>query len=137
MQTRLTMKRDRAARTNLFLEAVAGCGRKFFAHKGRVSRFEVDDRGHIWFVDAYRPTRIYTQCKWSKWQGFSEGGTLRDLVRRLSDYIRTGEQQKLSLGPWPTWVCDGDLWGYGDAMEQVRAAAAANGLRPASVGVEA
>ena len=127
-----TTKQERAAQANRFLETVAGCGRKFFAHNGRVSRLEVDERGHVWFVDAYRPARIYTQCKWSKWRGFSEGGTLRALVLKLCDYIRTGESQPLGLGPWPEWICSGDLWGYGDAMEQVRAAAMAHGLMPSN-----
>lgn len=127
-----TTKQERAAQASRFLKAIAGCGRKFFAHNGRVSRFEVDGRGHVWFIDAYRPARIYTQCKWSKWRGFSEGGTLRALVLKLCDYIRTGEAQPLGLGPWPDWICSGDLWGYGEAMADVRAAAMAHGLMPSN-----
>jgi hypothetical protein len=56
-----------------------------------------------------------------EWRGFSEGGTLRSLVEQLRDYIRTGKQvHPQSFGPWPQWYCDGDLWGYGDDMQQVR-----------------
>jgi hypothetical protein len=129
-----TTKQERVAQVDQFLEVVASCGRKFFAHNGRVSRFEVDMRGRVWFVDAYRPARIYLQCRWGRWRGFSEGGTLRNLVLKLCDYIRTGEQQQLGLGPWPEWLCGGDLWGYGEAMAQVRAAARAYGLMPSNAG---
>ena len=120
-------KVERAEQANQFLEAVASCGRKFFAYNGRVSRFEVDGRGRVWFVDAYRERRIYAHYQ-GDWRGFSEGGTLRSLVCTLRDFIRTGEQKPLHLGPWPDWICDGDLWGYGPDMETVRASAKACGL---------
>lgn len=44
----MTTKTERAQQANKFLASVAGCGRKFFAYKERVSRFEVDARGRIW-----------------------------------------------------------------------------------------
>lgn len=122
-------KKGRAEQASRFLTAIAGCGRKFFAHNGRVSRFEVDDRGRVWFVDSYREHRIYTHYE-GRWRGFSEGGTLRSLVCVLRDFIRTGEQQRLHLGPWPDWICNGDLWGYGADMATVRTAAEACGIVP-------
>jgi hypothetical protein len=27
------------------------------------------------------------------------------------------------FGPWPEWICGGDLWGYGAEMDVVRRAA--------------
>lgn len=126
-----TTKKDRADQASRFIAAIAGCGRKFFAHNSRVSRFEVDQRGRVWFVDAYRESRIYTHYN-GRWRGFSEGGTLRDLVIHLRDFIRTGAAPKLCLGPWPEWLCDGDLWGYGDGMDKVRQAAQAAGLAPSN-----
>lgn len=126
-------KKERAEQASRFLTAIASCGRKFFAHNGRVSRFEVDDRGRIWFVDAYREAKIYTACKWGSWRGFSEGGTLRSLVLQLCDFIRSGTPATIHLGPWPDWICNGDLWGYGGDMEKVRQAAQAAGLVPSNV----
>ena len=123
-----TTKHERAKLASQFLEDVSRQGRKFFTHKGRVSRFEVDARGRVWFVDAHREARIYTQCRWSKWRGFSEGGTMREVVIKLSNFIRTGEPQQISLGLWPDWICKGDPWGYGAAMEGVRSSAATHGL---------
>lgn len=128
----MATKAERAEQANRFLAAIAGCGRKFFAHNGRVSRFEVDGRGRIWFVDAYREAKIYTACKWSRWRGFSEGGTLRALVLQLCDFIRSGTPATIHLGPWPDWICGGDLWGYGSDMEQVRQAAQAAGVVPSN-----
>lgn len=117
-----TTKKDRADRANQLLAAIAGCGRKFFWHNGRTSRFEVDDRGRIWFIDSYREVRIYTHYE-GRWRGFSEGGTLRGLITQLRDFIRSGTEPTINLGPWPDWICNGDLWGYGADMDVVRQAA--------------
>lgn len=121
-------KTERAVVANRFIEAIASCGRMFFAHKERVSRFEVDARGRVWFIDGYTGRRIYTHYKYH-WRGFTEGGTLRALVENLRDFIRTGETPKLNFGPWPRWLSDGDMWGYGEDMEKVRSAAIESGLR--------
>lgn len=128
----VAMKKTRAEQANMFLAAIAGCGRRFFAHSGRVSRFEVDDRGRVWFIDAYREARIYTHYKY-RWRGFSEGGTLRGLVLQLRDFIRTGTPATMHLGPFPDWVCNGDLWGYKGDMEIVREAAVTCGVVPPNV----
>ena len=118
----LDAKRMRAQKANEFLREIAGCGRRFFHHAGRISAFEADYGGRVWFEDAYSQKRIYTHYRY-KWRGFTNGGTLRALVERLRDYISTGHSPNLNLGPWPEHLCDGDLWGYGDDMQRVRAAA--------------
>lgn len=118
----LSSKQFRAVTANAFLTAVARCGRQFFRHSDSVSLFEVDNRGRVWFHDAYSKKRIYTNYRYA-WRGFTEGGTLRALVERLRDYIRTGAHPRLPLGPWPAHYCNGDLWGYGTDMQQVRDAA--------------
>jgi hypothetical protein len=128
-------KKVRAERANAFIATIAGCGRKFFSHEGRISRFEVDRRGRIWFIDAWRESKIYTHHS-GRWRGFSEGGTLRHLVEKLRDFISTGNPQNLHLGPWPEYVCEGDLWGYKDDMEGVRVAAQTSGIMPSNEPVE-
>lgn len=105
---------------NAILVVIAYHGRRFFLHNGLVSRLELDERGRVWFIDAYTQKRIYTHTN-GRWRGFTEGGTLRSLIRELSSYITHG--LKLSqgkFGPWPSWICDGDLWGYGADMQIVR-----------------
>lgn len=131
----LTAKMARVEQANQLIKAIAECGRRFFFHSDQVSRFEVDTRGRIWFIDGYRDARIYTHYQ-GRWRGFSEGGTPRRLVTHLRDFIRTGEPQKLGLGPWPDWFCDGDLWGYGEGMEHVRQAATSLGVMPCNAPIQ-
>lgn len=117
-------KEERLKAVNEMLEVIASCGRKFFADKGQTSRMEVDTRGRVWFVDSYSGKRIYTHCPFSKWRGFTNGGTLKSLICHFRDFIVKSKPVPLGcFGPWPEWYCDGDLWGYGDDMEGVRKAA--------------
>lgn len=122
----------RAAKANILLEAIAGSGRQFFKHNGRVSRFEVDARGRVWFIDKYREARLYCHGRHAltSWR-FSEGGTLRSLCLALVGYIQTGKPLGGQFGPWPEWICDGDPWGYGVLnMESLRDEARALGILP-------
>ena len=89
--------------------------------------------GHIWHHDEYRQHRIYTRYE-GRWNNFSHGGTLRDLIKSFCDYIRTGTPiHPLTFGPWPEWTCGGDLCGCGDSMQIVRDAAAAASIVAAPV----
>jgi hypothetical protein len=115
----MSEKQDRLNKANELIALIAGCGRKFFAHNGRISHFEIDQRGRIWFIDAYREARIYTHFISGRWHGFSEGGTLRDLVIRLRDFISIGKKITGVFGPFPDWYSEGDPWGYGQDMQKV------------------
>lgn len=112
-------KQERLEAVNKLLSVIASCGRHFFRHSGNVSKFELDTRGRVWFVDAYRGARIYTHYVMGRWHGFSEGGTLRELVIRLRDYITKGSDLGRALGPYPDWYSGGDPWGYGKDMAAV------------------
>lgn len=124
----LREKKERAENSNKLIKVIASCGRKFFLHKDVVSKFVIDHHGHIYFIDAFSGKKIYTHYKQGRWRGFTEGGTLRDVVIRLRDYIRTGERCANVFGPWPQWYSDGDPWGYGADMEKVHAAAVELGI---------
>lgn len=116
-------KAQRLEAANNMLKAIASCGRKFFAYQDRVSQFEVDERGRVWLIDKYTQKRIYTHYE-GRWRGFSDGGTLHGVIVRLRDFITQGKPLPPTIfGPWPDWICKGDLWGYGDAMKTVRQAA--------------
>lgn len=123
-------KQARAALANRAIEIIAGYGRKFFSLHAddrvggpeRISRFELRDDGRLWFIDKYTQKAIDVACRRERWDGFSEGGTLRDLVFAMADWI-TGKRKDSpvnALGPWPDYVCGGDPWGYGVDMATVR-----------------
>jgi hypothetical protein len=132
MRTSIDTKRERCERANELLRVIASCGRRFFSQdedrlqrmeNPQISRLEVDDRGRVWFTDKYTQKRIYLHYEYWK-RGFSDGGTLRSLVCSLRDYIMTGKRlHAWHFGPWPAEYCRGDLWGYGEDMQQVRDAA--------------
>lgn len=111
----------RRAQANEFIEKISSVGRKFFRHGDRTSRFEMH-KGKLWFRDCYSQKLIYLHSPRSKWKGFTQGGTLRVLVRHLKEFIWEGTLVPAGIfGPWPDWYCRGDLWEYGEeAMENVR-----------------
>ena len=126
-------KIERMNKANQLIIAIAGCGRKFFSYHGRVSCFVFDTKKRVYFVDAYENKYIYTHYTRGRWRGFSEGGTLRDLVIRMRDYITKGENLGKALGPYPDWYSGGDPWGYGEDMKKVYEKAVALGLVEASI----
>lgn len=126
----MTEKQERAEQVNQVIRTIADCGRRFFYTKSKdnYAYMEVDHRGRIWFVDDYNQKRIYTHYS-GRWYWFSHGGTLQQLIKSFRDYIGKGEQlHPNTFGPWPEWVCEGDLWGYGADMQQVRDKAQSLGL---------
>lgn len=59
------------------------------------------------------------------WRRFG-GGTLRKLILAMRDYIKFGDSSDLMRhlsAHCPSWCADGDIWGYGEDMEKVRAEA--------------
>jgi hypothetical protein len=114
------IKQQRLLIANGLLEIIGQHGRRFFYHKGIISRLESDQRGRIYFIDSYTNKKVYLHTG-SRWRGFTGGGTLRSLIEYLRDFIRTGKTlPKYCLGPWPDYLCDGDLWGYGEDMDKIR-----------------
>lgn len=130
-------KHQRLAQANAVIQAVSGVGRRFFycERHDRVARFELTIDGRLWFRDDFSDTRIYVAYK-GRWRVFSHGGTMRKLIDALADYIRFGKRVPAGhFGPWPAWICEGDLWGYGsDAMAELRSTLAGNDCisRPAT-----
>lgn len=127
-----TDKHRRVAIANEAIKIISSHGRKFFSLRGdgrdnqfkedRVSYFQLRDNSRLWFIDKYTQKAIYTSYRKRHWKGFSEGGTLWRLVCEMADWI-AGKRKDFPenhLGPWPKWICDGDLWGYGDDMAIVR-----------------
>jgi hypothetical protein len=118
-------KEQRLNQANAFIAAVASCGRQFFRRQNGVSSFLFTDANKLVFVDAHTKIMVDVLQPPVKWKGFSNGGTLVDVVGSLARYINVEESAELNLGPWRENL---DLWGYGEDMAIVRAAAKANGL---------
>jgi hypothetical protein len=119
----------RLRRANVLIQAISRKGRKFFScPDGSWATFEFDDRGRLWWNDRGGQKVYLHQPDSARLNGFSEGGTLRNLVMTLKVYIMDGNQLRYSLGPWPLWLCEGDLWGYGNDMEHIRKVARRLGI---------
>jgi hypothetical protein len=127
-------KQTRLEQANRFIEAVANNGRKFFRNGPRLAVFVFAEAGRVAYIDNYTKASIYTdQPHGARWDRFSHGSTLKDLVLSVGKYINTGEPAELNLGPWRE---NFDLWGYGEDMSIVRDAARTNGLTNACVDSE-
>lgn len=116
---------ERVEHANALIKVISEHGRKFFERKGVVATLELDKNGKVWFVDEYSKARIYTHYR-DRWHGFSHGGTMRNLVELMRDYITKGTQLPLYVIAPVRWNPDnGDIWGYGkEAAAAVRTAAA-------------
>ncbi|MGI2021688.1 hypothetical protein [Shewanella glacialipiscicola] len=116
---------ERVEHANALIKVISEHGRKFFDHKGTIATLELDKNGKVWLIDEYTKARVYTQYN-GTWRRFHHGGTLRDLVCAMRDYITKGK--KLSI----EWIAparcnpeNGSIWGYDkEAAAAVRAAAA-------------
>lgn len=121
-------KQVRLEEANRLIELISSHGRRFFYNQkfNRIARLELIQNGQIRFRDDYTDqlVNIYSQCQW---RHFSHGGTLRELIIALRDYIRFGaaedKDHRIPIGllsPRPTWS-HGDIWGYGDeAVNKLR-----------------
>jgi hypothetical protein len=120
------MKKERLDHANKVICAISSHGRRFFYHEGRTASLEMDIGGKIWLLDEYSQKRVNTH-KRGGWLEFSHGGTLRNIIETLRDYIMAGDPLP---GAWIGPSCGygaGDVWGYGhEALAAVRAALADN-----------
>jgi len=125
-----TDREQRLDRANELITEIASCGRFFFrGEQGeRPSYFEIDRETRLlYFYDSTTHERLPLYRTESKgWHlYFSEGDTLKELIRVLARYIDFKELivHQYMFGPWEKWRNSGDLWGYGKDMRRVRAKA--------------
>lgn len=113
----MSTKAERAAHANQLIKAISNHGRRFFwfDREQRTASMEVNERGRVYFVDDYTGKRIDTHYR-GCWRGFSHGGTLRDLVEKLRDYIRDEIKIPIFYIAPNRGAIDGnfDMWGYGE-----------------------
>jgi hypothetical protein len=127
--SKIDEKLERLVHANAVIAAMSRHGRRFFYSKTNdtTAALSLDKSGRVRLTDEYTQ-KTFLIVKNGRWRHFSNGGTLRSLIEALAGYVRTGQQvNPLRFGPFPDYLCDGDLWGYGDeAMEAVRADIADN-----------
>ncbi|WP_259544842.1 hypothetical protein [Shewanella baltica] len=116
---------ERVEHANALIKVLSEHGRKFFEHKGALATLELDKNGKVWVIDECSKARVYTHYR-GQWSGFNHGGTLRDLVCAMRDYITKGTLIPIGwIAPNRSNPENGDIWGYGkEAAAAVRAAAA-------------
>lgn len=97
---------------NELLKVIASHGRKFFNHKGVVAHMEKDINGKVWLVDEYTRCRVYVAYN-GNWFGFNSGGTLKNLVLELYEYIKSGSPVSVDRLAYTGFRGDGsNVWGY-------------------------
>lgn len=122
-------KFERLHHINELIRTISKYGRRFFYYDkfDRTASMLIDRSGHIYFRDDYTDKLIYVAYRY-RWNGFSHGGTLKELVKAMAHYIRTGDKLDIGwIGPERMRITDGNIWGYApDEMEKCRAEAMRN-----------
>lgn len=101
---------------NRLIEVISSYGRSFFYSRRRdsVARLSFDKR--VYLHDEGGAT-IEVKAS-SKWKGFSHGGTLRDLVLQMRNYVQRGERIDPAYLGIDRQIGEGNIWGY--PPEQMR-----------------
>jgi hypothetical protein len=106
------IKNDRVEHANELIRLIASCGREFFRNGETVAHMEIDKRGKVWFVDEFTRCRIYTHYR-GDWRGFNNGGTMRNLVVALRNYITKSEKlNPRVIAPKRFYEDGSNIWGY-------------------------
>ena len=84
---------------NEFIKIISSHGRRFFyCERGDSVAYLKLKKGRVYYVSEYSGKEIYLHYK--HWR-FSHGGTLRQLIDHLKEYIMGRDDLPLSsLGPW-------------------------------------
>lgn len=105
-------RKARTEHANELINLIAAHGRRFFYCKstGKTAHFSLI-KNRVYFNDDYTGKAIMIR-QTKDWKGFSHGGTLRALIEKIAEYIRTGNQIYIGwIGP-ETSFTNGNIWGY-------------------------
>ena len=116
-------KQERLTAVNKLIKVIAGCGRKFLQHDGFIASMELSEHGRVFFVDHYSKKRIYTHRRYVQWNGFTSGGTMKDLVEAFKDFIIRGSQLRAAYFQPDMGNGFSNPWGYGEDILEVKKAA--------------
>ncbi len=116
-------KQVRCFYANQLIEVISQHGRCFFynAKNDRVAQLVYD--GTVYLIDEKSGNKVVLRTNGS-WAGFGHGGTLRDLVTMMRDYVMKGDRIGMHFIGIQRTFGKGNIWGYPeDQMEACRAAA--------------
>jgi len=116
-------KQLRCFYANQLIEVISQHGRCFFfnAKHERIARLVYD--GGVYLIDEKSGNKVVLRRN-GDWQGFGHGGTLRDLVCMLRDYVMQGIRIEMYYIGMERTHGKGNIWGYPvDQLEACRAAA--------------
>jgi hypothetical protein len=103
----------RCVYANQLIQVIARHGRRFLyspAHD-RVARLVYDKS--VYLMDAKSGVRVVLRNN-GEWAGFSHGGTLRDLVTMMRDYVMKGTRIGFHFIGLERTFGKGNIWGYTD-----------------------
>jgi len=132
------LEQERLDAANEFISVIASCGRNFFSENSDmrgdrrvsnpfVSTMEVDGRGKVWFTDYYTKKRIYTHYS-GDWRGFTSGGTLRNIVQSLRDFIKRDAKMRKEYFQPDMGNGFNNPWGYGEDILKIKESAVRLGI---------
>jgi len=116
-------KQVRCVYANQLIEVISQHGRCFFysAKHDRVARLVVDGAVHL--IDEKSGNKVVLRTNGS-WEGFGHGGTLRELVTMMRDYVMQGTRIGMYFIGMERTFGKGNVWGYPvDQLEKCREAA--------------
>lgn len=101
---------------NRLIQVISSYGRCFFYSRQLDSVASLSFDRRVYLHDESGAT-IEAKAA-SKWRGFSHGGTLRDLVLKMRDYVMRGQRIDPAYLGIDRLQGEGNIWGY--APEQMR-----------------
>lgn len=116
-------KQVRCFYANQLIEIISQHGRCFFysSTHDRVARMVYD--GSCYLIDERSGNKVVLRTNGS-WEGFGHGGTLRDLVTMIRDYVMKGTRIGMYFIGMERNSGKGNIWGYPeDQLEACRNAA--------------
>jgi len=108
---------------NQLIEVISNHGRcVFHSHKyDRIAQMGYD--GSVFLIDEKSGKRVELRNNGS-WEGFGHGGTMRDLVTQMRDFVMKGRRIDRAFIGLERANGDGNVWGYPpEEMAKCRAAA--------------
>ena len=102
---------------NRLIEVISSYGRLFFYSRRYdcVARLSFDQRVYLHDENG---AKIEAKATNKRWPGFSHGGTLRDLVLQMRNYVMRGERIDPAYLGIDRQAGEGNVWGY--SPEQMR-----------------